>query len=215
MRPRMFGKSEVEGADRWDSPSVDASAADAMRGAGKGGAHLLTAAQLDALQRQVQEEAFKRGHEEGLAAGKAEFAARMARLAALADAFAHPLQNLDRAVEDELVNLAIALASHLVRREITQDPEVLHAAVRDCFAVLSSSVRDVILYLHPEDAVLLRKQVASGADLRCTLAEDSALARGDLRVASGSSLVDGALAARCAEIIAAARDDARAPGAAP
>jgi flagellar biosynthesis/type III secretory pathway protein FliH len=34
---------------------------------------------------------------------------------------------------------------------------------------------------------------------------DPELARGDMRVASSSSLVDGSLAARCAEIIAAAR----------
>jgi hypothetical protein len=40
------------------------------------------------------------------------------------------------------------------------------------------------------------------------VAEDAGLARGDLRMASGPSLVDGALSARCAEIIAASRGDA-------
>lgn len=209
MRQRIIDKGDAASANRWDFPPVDASAADALRGAAKGNAHLLTAGQLDALQKQVHEEAYKRGYEEGLRAGQAELAARTARLAQMAEAFAQPLQNLDRAVEDELVNLAITLASHLVRREIERDPEVLHAAVRDCFAALSSTVRDVTLNMNPEDAALLRAHSAPSGDLRFTIADDASLARGDLRIASGSSLVDGTLAARCAEIIAAARGDTR------
>lgn len=211
-RPRIIDKADAQGAAAWDFPSVDASAADALRGAGKGSAHLLTAGQLDALQRQVHEEAYKRGFEEGLAAGKNELAARMTRLGALVDAFAQPMQSLDRAVEDELVNLSIALATHLVRREIAADPAVLHAAIHDCLAVLATSAREVTLYLHPDDAALVRAQAQHTGELRFTVAEDSGLARGDVRLASGPSLIDGALSVRCAEIIAASRGDG---GAAP
>ena len=84
---------------------------------------------------------------------------RTLRLAALADAFAHPFQNLERAVEDEIVNLAVELASHLVRHEIQHDPELLHGAIADCLGVLASSVRDVTLYLHPDDAALVRGEL--------------------------------------------------------
>ena len=209
MRSRIIDKEEAGTPHRWDSPNVDATAADALRGAHKGGAHLLTAGQLDELQKQVHEEAHKRGFEEGLAAGKAELAARTARLDALADAFAHPFGNLEREVEDEIVNLAVELASHLVRHEVRHDPALLQAAVADCLGVLAGSVRDVTVYLHPDDAALLRGQLQAGTQARFALAEDAALLRGDLRVASASSLVDGSLAARCAEIIAAARAGAR------
>jgi flagellar biosynthesis/type III secretory pathway protein FliH len=87
MRTRVIDKDRAAGVDRFDFPAVDPSAADALRGAGQGGAHLLTAGQLEALERQVKEEARKRGHEEGLAAGRAEAGARVARLEALAAAF--------------------------------------------------------------------------------------------------------------------------------
>ena len=174
-RPRIIDKADAQGAAAWDFPSVDATAAEALRGAGKGGAHLLTAGQLDALQRQVHDEAYKRGFEEGLAAGKNELAARMTRLGALVEAFAQPLQNLDRGVEDELVALAIALATHLVRREIAADPAVLHAAIHDCLAVLASSSREVTLYLHPDDAALVRAQSQHSGELRFTVAEDPAM----------------------------------------
>lgn len=204
MRTRVIDKERATTVDRFDFPAVDSTAADALRGAAQGGAHLLTAGQLEALERQVKEEARKRGYEEGLAAGKAEVASRVARLDGLAGAFLHPFQALERAVEDEVVALAVRLAAHLVRREIEHDPAILHAAVADCLQVLAASVRDVTIYFHPDDAALVRGQ-QPGAEARFKIAVDPELARGDLRVASGSSLVDGTLAARCAAIIAAAR----------
>jgi flagellar assembly protein FliH len=205
MRSRVIDKSAAPKASRWDFSAVDATPADALRGAAKTGAHLLTAGQLEALERQVKDEARQRGFEEGLAAGKAEAAARLARLDALISAFAHPFQGLVQAVEDEIVGLAVALTRHLVRREIEHDPAVLHAAVADCLAVLATGVRDVTLYFHPDDAALVRGQLAGGAEQRYKIEADPALARGDLRLVSGSSLVDGTIAARCAEIVAAAR----------
>jgi flagellar assembly protein FliH len=205
MRSRIIDKEQAGAADRWDSPSVDASAADALRGAYKGSAHLLTAGQLDALQKQVHDEAYRRGFDEGLAAGKAELASRVARLAALAESFGQPFQNLESSIEDELVNLSVELASHLVRHEIAHDPAQLHAAINDCIGVLASSVRDVTLHLNPEDAAIVRAEIKAGTETRFALAEDPGLQRGDLRITSGSALVDGQLAARCAEIIAVAR----------
>jgi flagellar assembly protein FliH len=205
MRSRIIDKSAAPAAGRWDFPAVDQTAADAMRGAAKTGAHLLTAGQLEALERQVKEEARQRGFEEGLASGKAEAAARIARLDALVAAFTHPFLALEKAVEDEIVSLAVELARHLVRREVEHDPAVLHAAVADCLAVLAGNVRDVTLHFNPEDAALMRGQSPAGAEQRFKIASDPKLGRGELRLASSSSLVDGTIAARCAEILAAAR----------
>lgn len=205
MRSRVIDKSSAPTAGRWDFPAVDHTAADALRGAAKTGAHMLTAAQVEVLERQVKEEARQRGFEEGLAAGKAEVAARIARLDALAAAFTHPFQALEQAVEDELVGLAVQLARHLVRREVAHDPALLHTAVADCLATLAANVRDVTLYFSPEDAALVRTQWPAGSEQRFKIAQDPELGRGDLRVESASSLVDGTIAARCAEIVAAAR----------
>ena len=47
MRSRIIAKDEATSVDRWDVPPIEASAADALRGAGLGGAHLLTTQQLD------------------------------------------------------------------------------------------------------------------------------------------------------------------------
>lgn len=206
-RSRIIAKDQADGAASFDFPAVDPTAADALRGAAKGDAHLLTAGQLDTLHRQAQDEARQRGFAEGLAAGKAE----LARLMALGQAFTQPFQGLEQAVEDEIVALAVKLACHLVRREIERDPAVLQASIHDCLAVLAPTVRDVTLYLNPEDAALFRGQLPPQAELKFKLATDATLARGDLRVASANSLVDGSLAARCDEIIVATRVGGGAP----
>ena len=205
MRSRVIDRSAAAAAGRWNFPAVDETAADALRGAARTGAHMLTAGQVESLERQVKEEARQKGYEEGLAAGKAELSARVARLDALVAAFTHPFQSLEQGVEDEIVGLAIRLASHLVRREVELDAAVLHAAVADCLAVLGASVRDVTIHCHPEDAALMRAQMPGGAEQRFKIAADPELGRGDLRLASSSSLVDGTITARCAEILKAAR----------
>jgi flagellar assembly protein FliH len=205
IRSRIIGKDQAADVDRWDFPAVDSTAADALRGAAHGGAHLLTAGQLDALQRQAQDEARQRGFEEGLAAGKTELAARVARLTALATAFTQPFQALEQDVEEQLVALAVQLACHLVRREIEHDPPLLTAAIHDCLAALAPGARSVTLHLHPDDAALVRGQLPAESELRFKIATDATLGRGDLRVTSASSLVDGSLATRCAEILATAR----------
>lgn len=203
-RSRVIDGNAAHSVDRWELPPVDASAAEALRGAQKGSAHLLTAGQLDELQKQVREEAYQRGHAEGLAAGKAEAAARAAKLAALGTALARPLEQLERAVEEELLGLSITLACHLVRREIDHDPAVLGAAVHECLAVLPSSARDVVLHLHPADAALLKSELAAGADARFRIADDRELARGDVRVTSAATQVDGRLETRLKHVLAAA-----------
>ena len=203
-RTRIIDRSAAANVGRWDLPSVDATAADALRGAGKSGAHLLTAGQLEQLQKQVHQEAHARGFDEGLAAGQLEAQTRAARFGTLANALANPLQSADRAVEDEIVALAVALASHLVRREIEHDPAILRDAVHDCLAVLPSSARDVTLFLHPSDAALLKTHLAADLEQRFKLAEDRELARGDLRVTSASSQIDGRLETRLMQLLAVA-----------
>ena len=100
------------------------------------------------------------------------------------------------------MNLSVELASHLVRHEIAHDPALLHSAINDCLGVLASTVREITLHLNPEDAALIRAEIQAGTETRFAVAEDTALQRGDLRITSGSALVDGRLSARCAEIIA-------------
>jgi flagellar assembly protein FliH len=199
-------------ASRWDAPAVDASAAAELKGAAGRSAHLLTARQLDELQRQVHKEAHDRGYAQGLAEGRAELGKRAARLEGLIEALGFPFHDLDQAVAEELAELAIALASHLVRREIAAHAAELAQTVRDCIETLPIAARDVTVHMHPDDVALVSGELGDNPERAWRLEPDRNLARGDLRVQSPTSQIDGRLETRMREIISAALIDAGEPG---
>ncbi len=187
---------------RWDYPSVDETAAQELKGVHGGHAHLLTARQVDALQEQAHEEAYARGFAEGLAAGQAEVASRVQRLDRLALSLARPLNDLDHLVENDLLELAAALARQILHRELENDPGQIVSAVQDCLDVLPSSARDVTLHLSPADAAFIQEHFSGDTERAWRIAECASLNPGELRVTSESSQIDGQLPTRLAEIIA-------------
>ena len=73
-------------ASPWTVPAIDGSE-------GKG---YLTAGRLEALQKEAWDEAFQKGHAEGVKAGEEEIAARATRYDQLLQSLSKPFDRLDR-----------------------------------------------------------------------------------------------------------------------
>lgn len=201
---KIIDKSEAVGVDRWDFPPVDDSAAAELKGVAGKNAHLLTARQVDQLQTQAHDEAYQRGYEEGINEGRAEAASRIARLDAIGTALARPLKDLDQAVERDLLTLAATLAKHILKRELSADPTQILDSVRDCLELLPSSAREITIHVSPQDAKIVRENLAGESARSWRIAEDTALEAGNLKISSDSSQIDGTLDARLEEILASA-----------
>src|SRR5690606_2896939 len=204
MSVRIIEKEQAGAVDRWESPPVDRSAADAARGAPDGAAHLLTVKQLEALQQQVRDEAHARGFAQGLEEGRAEAEACARRLAALIDRLARPFEELDRAVEQELAALAETVAVQLLRRELSADGEALVAAVREAIDGLPSASRDLVVKPPPDDARLAAEHLRDDDMQRFRVEPDARLDRGDVVVTAEQSEVDGRVETRVRALLAAA-----------
>ena len=172
----------------------------------EGGGALLTARQLESLQKQAYDEAYAAGY----ATGKSEAAAHVQRLGALMRTFARPLEELDATVEEALVALAVAIARQLIRRELRTDEGEIVSVVREALALLPVGVREVRVHLHPDDARVVRALAAGGSgfgrdsspqDQVWRIVEDPALARGGCRVESESSQIDARLETRIGAIV--------------
>jgi flagellar assembly protein FliH len=209
MTSRIIEKERVGTVDRWQSPPVDRSAAEAARGAPGGGAHLLTAKQLETLQQQVHDEAHARGFAQGLAEGRAEAESRAARLGALIGKLARPFDDLDRAVEQELAALVETITVQLLRRELSLSSETLAATAREAVAALPSATRELALRLHPDDARLVAEHLIADDAPRLRIEPDPRLARGDLVVATERSEIDGRVETRVRALLAAADEAGR------
>lgn len=162
------------------------------------------------LEKAAWEASYARGHEAGVAAGRAELQARLAeaqarvaRLDALLGLMAQPLQQLDEEIEQQLLALAVAIARQLVRRELRTDPAQVIAVIREAVARLPAAARDVRVHLHPEDAAVVRECLAAPAGERAwSIVEDPSLARGGCLVRTESSRIDARLETRLNALVA-------------
>ncbi len=171
---------------------------------------LPTAGRLEALQKEAYDEAWQKGHAEGVAAGEQAVADRAARLDVLLKALAHPFDELDEMVEKQLVELSMAVVKQLFRREIRLDPTHIIGVVREAIQLLPVASRNVQLHLHPDDAALVRESLSpTEGDLAWTIVEDPLITRGGCRVTTDNSQIDTTAEARLNTVISAIAGDER------
>ena len=163
---------------------------------------------------------FAKGYEDGLAAGRreieaqlAKLRARMTQLDAIMGSLARPFEELDAEVEQQLTLLALTVGKQMVRRELKTDPGQVIGVIRECVGRLPVAARDVRVHLHPADAAVVRELLATpGTDRAWNIVEDPALTRGGCVVRTDISQIDARLDARLNAVVAAAFGDERAPG---
>jgi len=185
----------------------------------KEGAQVLTVDEIEAMQKQAYEEAFalgkKDGFQQGLDQGFQEGSIKgyqenaellhkkAAEFADLMESLSEPFKILDDEVEKELVKLTLGIATQIIRREIKLDPGQVVAAVREAIQVLPLSSQKIKLYLHPEDAELVRS--ALSLDEMTTawgVIEDPLITRGGCKVDTDVSHVDVTVENRLAALVA-------------
>jgi flagellar assembly protein FliH len=105
-------------------------------------------------------------------------------------------------VERELLTLAMALARQIVRRELKTDPTQIIGIIRDAIAALPVAAREVRVHLHPEDAAVVRQNLAPTESERAwTMIEDPVMARGGCQITTTTSRIDARLETRLAAIL--------------
>ena len=164
------------------------------------------------LQAEAYKEAFEQGLAEGREAGRAEVSAQVERLAGMFYDLAKPFDELDAEVERELLALAMALARQIVRREIKSDPTQIIGIIREAIGALPVAARDVRVHLHPEDAVVVRQNLAPTESERAwQIIEDPVMARGGCQITTATSRVDARLETRLGAILSELMGTERAP----
>lgn len=168
----------------------------------------LTAEQLAEIQSQARKEGhaegLAKGKKEGLAAGKKQIDESVKRLEKILQAFSEPLEEVNEAVEEELIALAMAVAQQIIRREVQQDPQHILSVVREAMGELPSAARQVRIYLHPEDAGLIREAYDTDdvEERPWKIVDDMALSRGGCRIESQTSRIDASIEKRLNTVLA-------------
>lgn len=208
-RQRLIPEQELPALQAWQLPMVDGPLARAGSAAGQ--AQPPTAGYLEAIHRQAyeegyvlgREEGYQKGLEEGRKAGRENLDSQAGRLHGLIEVLAEPLECLDEAVERSLVDLAVLIARHLVRRELKASPGEVVAVVRAAAAHLPVASRHPRIHLNPDDVDLVRQALALGEEERSWRIEsDPRISRGGCLVEADTSYVDATVEARLSAIVA-------------
>jgi len=218
-----FSPSELESLSVWRLPDVPIKS-------GSGGRvenqifkppsmpHL-TVTEIETMQKQAFDEAFSQGKNEGFQQGFDQGFAegskkgyeeniellhkKAAEFIRLMESLSEPFKNLDEEVERELVKLSIGIASQIIRREIKLDPGQVIAAVREAINILPLSSQKINLYLHPEDAELVRSVLSlDEMSPSWSVIEDPLITRGGCKVDTDVSHVNATVENRLAAVIA-------------
>lgn len=191
---------EAKAPTRWDVPAID----------GTDGNGFPTAGRLEALQKDAYDEAWQKGHADGVEAGATAVKERVDRLNDLLKALAHPFDQLDEMIEKQLVELSIAVVRQLFRREIRIDPTHVIGVVREAIRLLPVASRNVELHLHPEDATLVRETLTpADGEPAWSIVEDPLISRGGCNVTTENSRIDASNEARLQAVVGAITGDER------
>ena len=225
---RIIPKEQLAGYQRWQIGSFDKPAepsAPAIDDAGSLSAQAAaesgqpdtgtvvdipfpTADDLARINDAARTEGYQAGYEEGLAAGKAEFEARMADQAAQFSTIIGNLQvslaHLDQEVSDQLLDLALEIASQVLRNTLQVERERLLPTIREAMAELPLHHGNISLHLNPLDAEALSSTLKDQLTHTSThIVPDVAVSEGGCQVRAGSSEIDASIETRWRRVLEA------------
>ena len=174
----------------------------------------LTVEEIEAIQKQAQAEGFAVGKEEGFKQGFVEgskkgydenvhlIEVRTNQLVTLLESLSEPFKHLDDRVEEALANLAVKIAKQILHREIELDSGQVIAAVKAAVHALPLASQNVTIYLHPEDAELVRFNLGLGdSPSAWKIIEDPSITRGGCKVDTDVSHVDATIENRLGTVL--------------
>lgn len=132
------------------------------------------------------------GKKQGLADGTTEIDTLRAELSVLLDQLQQPLAKIDNRVEQELVQLALAMAKSVINVEVTTNSNVILQALQEAISALPLQTNMMVIKLNPADVARVKQHYGETeiAERGWQLRSEPLVAQGGCLVESNSSSVD-------------------------
>lgn len=211
MSNHVILKEDQSAFQPWEMTSFE-TGAHSVTGAKCAGITLPTIETITAIEEQARQEGYDAGHAEGwgkgLAEGREAAALETARLRALADTFSAEVGKADETISQQVLDLSLDFARALLKSSLTINPELVIPIVREAVRYLPALHQPALLYLNPDDAVLIQDKI--GDELTKTgwqITSDAQLECGSCRVDTAHNQVDASLPTRWQRLTAALGKD--------
>jgi flagellar assembly protein FliH len=221
----VIPKDKLAGYQRWNIGALDArtashgvpSAAPTNAGvaassaaAGRPEAPVMPSPTLAEETQRISDEAraegYSLGYREGLEAAQQAMATTVAETTAqyaeLLGNLQISLAHLDQHVSEQLLAVALEVATQVLRGAISTRPELLLPVIREAVSALPLHHAHVALRMNPADAVIIREQI--GEQLSQTgaqIIDDLAVSPGGCHLTAGASEVDATIETRWKRVL--------------
>lgn len=197
---RSIPKERIGEATSWEFQSLSGGKAGPSSQQARG---LLSERERRAFDRGVAQ-----GRHEGFAAGTIEAqrqqSLRAQRLELLLREIKTRFTELETAVADATLDLAIEIARQVIRRELHCKRDVVLPALRDAVALVIDQHAHPRVHVHPDDLDLIKPELDSDGVLKgCRFVPDPGVGRGGCRVETAQGEVDATLQTRWARVVQA------------
>ena len=160
-----------------------------------------TVEEIEALQKQASEEAKKAGYAEGLKTGLQEMKAKANQLQTVLNFLKNPLEEMDQKVEHQLVELSMAIAKQLLRKESSVDEQHIITLIHESLEFLPLKARNINVRLNPADILLLNKADIDTNEQSWTCVSDAGVTAGGCIIESDTSHVDASMEKRVEQLV--------------
>lgn len=174
--------SDQKTVERWQAPFFEQPATRESR------------MSLDELEAVAKAKGFQLGKNEGLASGRAEVEEMARDMAALLEQMVNPFRAMDGVIAHELTKMATLLSKQIIRRELSISSDFITDVVAEAIATLYKLEGEVVVFLNPRDAILVRELVPEPLEgKRWTIVEDEQISPGGCQVKTPTSFVDASV----------------------
>jgi flagellar assembly protein FliH len=138
------------------------------------------------------------GKKQGLADGQDELNTRLTQLSAMLEQLQKPLANVDAQVQQQLLQLALAMAQAVIAIEVKTNPQVILQALQDAINALPLDAAHIQIKLNPADIAIVEQFYPPEvlAERGWQLRAEPAVEQGGCLVQSSRSSVDRSLKQR-------------------
>lgn len=169
---------------------------------------LPTADDIERINEAARSEGYSAGFEEGKQAAESTQAAaianEMGRFTALLGNLQVALAHMDQTIADQILELALEVASQVIRGAVSARSETLIPIIREAISALPLHHSHVMLHLNPADASMVREE--TGEQLTQTgvqIIDDTSITPGGCLLKAGASEIDATLEMRWKRVLEA------------
>jgi flagellar assembly protein FliH len=156
-------------------------------------------ARLAALEREAFAKGYEQGERAGLEAGGMRADAMLRRLAQTLDQVGDLRRTMIRETEAQMVELALAIARRIVRREVALDQHLTLSMARLALERLGERTSATVR-LHPDDLAATAAGRSEWSGSHVTVVADASVSRGGCRIESDFGSVDASVDAQFREV---------------